>query len=274
MPALARYAMQSDELGHLVTPTCSVSANANYPVANIATLEPDDVFLSAANGSSGIRFVWDHGSAKVVKLFSLHHHNLPAGTVCRAERNATDSWGGPTISQNFTIGAHPVAGLPRPHGVDLTVDAGYEGVTGLRYSSLWIPALSQLVGIGSALWWGAKREDITNVLYPAIDTESYPKRTFSTAYGKQKQYSLGVRLRSHPAVFRLRDSAWTPFQSLFLSCQGGSNRFLWWRDTTGSDAMLAMFDDDSLARTITYANVNDTQLTIVEVACGVAIPTV
>jgi hypothetical protein len=270
----ARYARASDELGHLATVTCSVSANANYPVANVQTLEPDDVFLSAANGSAGVRFIWDHGSAKVVKVFSLHHHNLPAGTICRAERHSSNDFTSPTISQSFTIATHPVQGLPRPHGVDLTVDGGYEGVTGLRYSSLWIPILSQLVGVGSALWWGAKREDITNVLYPAVDTESYPKRTMSTAYGRQKQYTLGVRGRSHPAVFRLRDAAWAPFQSLFLSCQAGSNRFLWWRDTTGSDAMLAAFDDDTLARTITYANVNDITLTILEVACGVAIPTV
>jgi len=267
------YAKSSDEIGHAATLSSSVAMDPYYPVTNIQTFSPSAVGLTLAQIGSGWRLVWDHGSAKDVQAFSLHHHNIPAGTSgVKVQRNAANSWGGPTMDYTLPIATFPTIGLPLPEAVDLRAVAGYSA-GGFRYSSLFIPALSQLGGIGSALWWATLRSDIRHVRYPEREGEGYPSTPFPTAYGPEDGYKLGVRRRSMPGSFRQRDGSWAAFLALFRACKTVDNAFLWWSDATGSDGWLAGLSEDDLVREIPINGVYDFDATVYERTCGLAIPT-
>lgn len=266
----AIYAKSGDEVGHLATVSLSTgTADANYPVANVQSFDPGQPFLTSSTGTA-VDIDFDSGSPVDMKLASIHHYNMPAGTICHWYRGAVQ--GATTLDAPFTIGAYPNVGLPLPIGTDLTAATGYNGATGFRWTRLHIPLLAQKVGVGSALLWNAKRQDITNVRYPVGDNDSHPKRVFRTAFGGKRSYYFRVRLRTQPATFLLDATAFAAFLSLFRSCQDGSNEFLWWRDTTGSDAWLAAFPEDDLKHTIMPRY--DVTTTIEELGCGRALPTV
>lgn len=266
----AIYAKESDEIGHLATVTVSTAtADANYPVANVQTFDPSQPFLTSSSGTA-VNIDWDNASPIDAQLFSLHHHNIPAGTVITVTRGASQGAATETISH--TVLAHPNTGLPLPIGLDLTTATGYSAA-GYRWTRLHIPSLAQKVGIGSALLWSTKRADITNVKYPVSDGESHPKRVFRTATGTKKTYYLRVRNRTQPAVFQFSTEAeWTAFQALWRSCQDGNNAFLWWRDTTISDVWLAGFPSDDLDHALIPRHAVTTA--IEELGCGRALPTV
>lgn len=265
----AIYAKPTDEVGHLATVSLSTgTADTNYPVANVKTFDPAKAFLTSSSGT-GVDIDFDHGSPVDVQLASIHHHNAPAGTVCHMYRGAAQ--GATTLDAPFTIGAYPNTGLPLPIGLDMTAATGYNA-TGFRWTRLHIPSLAQKVGFGSVLLWSAKRQDIRNVLYPAKDGESQPKRVFPTAFGPKKTYYMRVRLRSQPAVFRFQNATeYAAFLALWRAC-GESNAFLWWRDPTGTDAQLCGFPEDDLLRAINPRH--DVTTAIEELACGLALPTV
>lgn len=265
----AIYARPTDEVGHLTTPVLTTgTADANYPVTNVKSFDPARPFLTSSSGT-GVDIDFDSGTPVDVKIATIHHHNLPVGTVCHWYRGAAQ--GATTLDAPFTIGAYPNTGLPLPIGVDLTAASGYNGSTGFRWARLHIPSLAQKIGIGSALLWSAKRQDIRNVLYPVSDGESQPKRVFPTAFGNKKTYYMRVRLRSQPAVFRFQNATeYASFLALWRAC-GESNAFLWWRDPTGSDAQLCGFPEDDLSHAINPRH--DVTTAIEELGCGLALPT-
>jgi len=265
----AFYARGTDEIGHSATLTLSgATANVRYPATNVQLLKPSTVFLTSTTGTV-VDLVFDHGSAVDLQLFSLHHHNLPAGTNVRIQRHATNSWGAPTMDGAVVIGTYPQVGLPSPVGVDLTAVTGYNGVTGFRYTRLHIPILAQLVGLGAVCLWAAKRVDLTNVRYPVSDEERQPESRWATAYGAQISYRFGIRLRAQPFTFRHRDAGWAAFLTLFRA----SGPFLWWRDPTGSDAMLCRFDSDTMKFQLPVNTVHDVSDVMRELGAGLAIPT-
>jgi hypothetical protein len=270
------HARPSDEIGQLALLTlASGIADPNYPVDNLTSLFPDDAFLTSSD-STAVDIIWDHGMATDVKLFSLHHHNIPAGTDVRIQRNATNSWGAPTMDVPVEIVAYPQTGLPFPVGVDLTAAAGYD-IGGFQHTRLHIPSLAQLVGLGSALLWNAKRTAWDPVLPPAVYGEQQAATTFRTSLGRLRGYFKGVRLRDYPFKTRQEDAGWAEFVALFRECSSVLP-FLWWRDPThDSDAQLVAFDKD----TIQYErpveggdyNVSEVAGQFNEMGNGVALPT-
>jgi len=267
VPAI--YARGTDEIGHLATVTLSgATANSRYPVTNVQLRKPSTVFLTSTTGTV-VDVLYDHGAAVDAQLFSLAHHNIPAGTNVRIQRNATNAWATPTMDGAVVIATYPQAGLPYPVGVDLTAVVGYNGATGLRWTRLHIPILSQKVGLGAASLWAAKRTDLTNVRYPVKDQERQPESRWPTAYGAQIRYPLGIRLRAQPFVFRHRDAGYDAFLTLFRA--GGP--FLWWRDPTGSDARLCLFDSDTMNFELPVNTVHDVSDIMRELGAGLAIPT-
>jgi hypothetical protein len=167
---------------------------------------------------------------------------------------------------------HPNTGLPLPIGVDFRANPAFGSY---RYSSFFVPPIGspgQLTGLGSALWWQTLRDDLENVGYPVLDGETHPTRVYRTAYGVKPSYVLGVRLRRHPSRFLFKTAtAYASFLALFRSCQEGTNAFLWWRDTSISDAMLVGFSESDLQRELNpRASVS---VLLEELAMGVAIPT-
>lgn len=266
----ALYALPTDEVGHLATVTLATGvADPNYPVTNVQTFDPSEPFLTSSSGTA-VDIDFDHGTALDVQYVSIHHSNIPAGELLHIYRGATQ--GATTFDLGFTTPSAPQIGLPLPIGQSLIDASGYNP-SGYRWTRLHIPSMAQLVGIGSVMLWGTVRQDLTNVRYPVADVERQPATPFRTSYGVKRTKSLNIRLRSTPASFRfLTDAEYASFLSLFRTCQGPVNAFLWVRNPTDPDAWLASFSEDSLSRSLPRNSVSDVTLTIEELACGKALP--
>lgn len=268
--ARSLYTLPTDEVGAAATVTLNTAtADANYPVTKVQTTNPADNFLTSSSATI-VNIDWDHGSAVDVQIASLHHHNIPAGTVCNWYRGATQ--GATTLTAPFTIGTYPNPGLPLPVGIDLTSASGYSGA-GFRWTRLNIPSLAQKVGVGSALLWNIKRQDLHNVTVPFQPTERQTSRTFPTAYEVKQSYRLGIRLRSMAATILTRALDYPIYLSLFRATQGDVQAFLYWLDVTTSDAWLARFGSDITNVSFTTYS-NPVQIVIEEKGCGLALPTV
>lgn len=270
------YTYPSDELGISATITLTTgTADSNYPVTNVATPSPAFSFLStipAPSSASGVDILWDHGTATDAKLFSLHHHNIPAGTDVRFQRNATNAWGGPTMDVPVSISPYPNTGLPDPFAVDLTVQTGYSA-GGFRYSRLHVPSLSQLVGVGSALIWSAKRQDLRALRFPIRPEEQHPTRKFRTSHGVYNKYRLGVRLRQAEGVIRNTNADFATWLSWFRATQGDYGSFLYWLDLSTTIGWIASFGDDTTDMEYSAYNVSPAHVVIEELSSGPALPT-
>jgi hypothetical protein len=270
------HARPSDEVGQLATVTLATgSEDPDNPLSNLTTMDPAAIFLTSSSGTA-VDVVWDSLIATDVKVFSLHHHNIPAGTNVRIQRNATNTWGAPTIDAAVPITTYPQTGLPFPVGVDLTEAAGYT-VSGFRYTRLHIPSLAQLVGLGSALLWGEKRTDWDPHLPPSRHAEQQPATMFKTALGRRRGYWKGVRLRTWPIAMRQEDPGWQAFITLFRECSC-VEPFLWWPDPThDSDARLVGLASDAILEERPIEDpsltIHDFDAVLEELGCGVAIPT-
>lgn len=274
------YARNSDEVGSAAMVTLATgTADADNPVTNVQAMDPAVPFLTSSTGTA-VDVVFDHFTAQDVQLFSLHHHNLPAGTEIRIQRNATNAWGAPTIDVPHVIGTYPQPGLPLPIGVDLTAEDGYDA-GGFRYSRLHVPSLAQIVGLAAVCWWAAKRTDWDPVLPPGHHGEEQAATTFRTTYGRRRGYRKGIRLRSWPFQMRHEETSWTAFKALFREVSSVLP-FLWWPDSThDSDARLVQFESDAFLEERPAEGVeagqsvaiHDLAGMLVEMAAGVALPT-
>lgn len=273
------HARPSDEVGHFAALTLASGVeDAENPLDNLPLFNPAAIFLTSSSGTA-VDLIWDHLVATDVKLFSLHHHNIPAGTNVRLQRHATNVWTAPTIDAAVVIGAYPQAGLPWPVGVDLTGEDGYDA-GGFRYTRLHIPSLAQLVGLGSALLWGAKRTDWDPYLPPSHHVEQQASNVFKTTLGVRLGYRKGVRLRSTPFAMRHQhdnDTGYLAFMTLFREC-ANVTPFLWWPDPThSSDARLVAFAEGTVTEDRPVEDehvvVHDISGTLEELSAGVAIPT-
>jgi hypothetical protein len=99
---------------------------------------------------AAIRIVGDYGSARRIDGMALPNSNIPAGTVMRAELNATNVWTAPTVSVNVTMGAHGLDGHVASPWADFTTASGYS-VGGFRYCSWYVPVTAYQPWLGELL---------------------------------------------------------------------------------------------------------------------------
>ena len=268
------YTYPSDEIGSAATITLTTgTADSNYPVTNVGTPSPAFPFLStipAPSSASAVDILWDHGSAVDAKIFSLHHHNIPAGTDVRFQRNAANVWVAPSMDVAVTISTFPNTGLPDPFAVDLTAQAGYGSY---RYSRLHVPSLSQLVGVGSALIWSAKRQDLRALRFPIRPQEQHTTRKFRTSHGVFNRYRLGVRLRQVEGVIRNTNADFSTWLAWFRAARGDFGSFLYWLDLTTSIGWIANFGEDTSDVEYSAYNVSPAHVVIEEMSSGPALPT-
>lgn len=264
------YALTTDEVGGAATITLPTgTADANYPVTNVGNKNPADIFLTSSTGTD-VDILWDHGGATDVQLFSLHHHNIPAGTDVRIQRNAADSWGAPSMDVAVVIGTFPITGIPPAVAIDMTAQAGYGSY---RYTRLHIPSLAQKIGVGSAMLWGTKRTGLA-ALFPARVTERIPTRKWGTAMGVYSRYNLGVRIRElRGRVANASAAEISAWLALWRAARGDANQFFYWLDPTGADGWLASFAEDAHDLEYQLTTLAFAEFSIEEVPYGLAIPT-
>lgn len=261
-----------DEVGGAATVSLSTgTADANYPVSNIKDTNPALAFLTSSSGTD-VDVLWDNGSATDVQVFSMHHHNIPAGTNVRIQRNAANSWGAPSMDVAVTIAAYPNPGLPLPVAIDLTLQAGYSGA-GFRYTRLHVPSIAQKVGVGSALLWNAKRQTVRGLRFPMRPIEQQPTRKWKTHTGVANKYRHGFRLRAIEGTIRTTNTDFASWLAWWRAAQGDYLAFLYWQDVTGSDGWLSAFGSDTTDLEYAAYNVSPATVQIEELSNGVALPT-
>jgi len=164
--ARLQYNHPADNLAALATLSLAgFTAQAAYPLANLVDLNPANPFK--ANEQTG-RVIIDHGTAKAIALVALIHHNLDAALSVKFQANATDSWGAPSFSQAFTIGAKDTDGYRPNTYLDLS-----GAPPTFRYHSLFVEGTNTLDVILGELWlgstirtivhnysWGFRRADV------------------------------------------------------------------------------------------------------------------
>lgn len=262
------YALWTDEIGHSATVTVSTAtADANYPITNVQNNDPANVFLTSSS-STVVDIDFDNASAVDCKLISLHHHNIPAGTVCPVWRGATQ--GATTLASSITIATYPNTGLPLPQFVDLT---GLGAYGNYRWTRVRVPSLAQKVGIGTIGLWNAKRQDVRNLMFPFDEPESHPHRVFPTGYGHKRRSPLGIRLRSKDGRIATTSEDYAQFMAWFRYWANTANPFLWILDPAVDDAWLADFTEDTIVPSLMSTNIRTVPVGIEERACGFAIPT-
>ena len=107
------------------------SADTDYPVGNLTELAYATLAAPAKlTGSSGA-FLLDWGSAQRIDYVILWH-NFDAALAVSVQMNATNTWGGPTVTTSLTIPAKRADGYTRKVGVDLRAVSGYSS-GGFRY---------------------------------------------------------------------------------------------------------------------------------------------
>lgn len=119
----------------------TISVDTNYGLASLYDGKMAKPAKFIDEPIVAVRIVGDAGVATRFDALSLPNHNLPAGTVCRAELNASNSWGAPTVSVDMTVGAAGLDGHRASPWADFTVASGYD-VAGFRYVSLYVPVTS------------------------------------------------------------------------------------------------------------------------------------
>jgi len=261
-------ALWSDEIGHLVTPTLSTAtADANYPITNIKDGDPANVFLTSTS-STIVNIDWDHGSAVDAKIVSLHHHNIPAGTLVKVYRGATQ--GATTMDGTITIATYANTGLPLPQWLDLTALPNYGN---FRWTRLQVPSIAQKVGIGEALIWNAKRQDVRSIQFPYRRWEQQGKRTFETGYRHKRKLRLGFRFRWLEGTILRTNADFATFLSWVRDFGNDTKGFLYILDPAVDDAPLCEFGSDVFEQNFEAFNNSPVNVVIEELACGPAIPT-
>lgn len=155
----ALFSYPSDDVSSVDTATLPVGTpDALFPLSNLFTDDLAQVFHTT---STSLRIVWDHGSAAVVALFALFHHNLDAGLDVRFQMHATDSWGAPSFSTAVTIPAADADGYTKSPFVDLSAtNPSY------RYRSLYVAGTNSVgVRLGRSFFSPTKRTMPHNVSY-------------------------------------------------------------------------------------------------------------
>jgi hypothetical protein len=136
-----------------------------------------------------------------------------------------------------------------------------------------VPSLAQKIGIGEALIWNAKRQDIRNLVFPFNRPEQHGKRVFETGFRHKRRVRLGFRFRWLDGSIHTTASDYATFVAWFRAWSDDTKPFLFILDPSVDDAMLAEFDADTFVPELN-ANSNTTiPVVIQELSCGYRIPT-
>lgn len=184
------YAYPSDDLSRSILATLSsgVQSSGYDP----SRLQNDDPSYPFKVDSTTFRLVWDFGSATTVKYVLLVHHNFQAGlTGVSFQMNATNAWGAPSFTQDFTIRTYQEDSFPVNEHLDLRpTNPSY------RYASLVVSNANVVnCAVGKCAILTTVRSLTRNLLVGGQDEESHPLVEHATDLGVSTIYSLGTRRR-------------------------------------------------------------------------------
>lgn len=190
MPGGAWIVRSSHNLAPSATPTWSVgTADSDFPIANLLTLEPD-VVAKANENTATLRLTW--GGAQSLAGLALFNVNFPGVSVALTN-NASMS------TQNVTA--------PSPED-NLQINLFFD-LTGVANTSAtqWEIAVAGAapVTIGTVVAFSAWTQLPVRIGDRGL-TERFPAIEHRTGYGKRLQYRIPVRTRVYELQpFRAQD---------------------------------------------------------------------
>lgn len=261
------YARASDNLAPAATLTQSVGGvQAAYPLSCLV----DGTFGKPAKWDNTTGdVIFDHGSDVEIDLVAFGPHNLTAGLGgVKLQRNATNSWGAPSLDTTITIPAYRADGTSTNAWKDLTVVAGYGAY---RYTRLYVSSANgAAIQIGEIWLVGTKRQLVRNYQWGFV-TDTFAKGLeHRTELGVVKTFGLGVSSRVLRVSLRGEESDRADLETWYLDARGRRDPVLIIPDDLVNDAWFCRVPA-VLSLTRQFTDVNDTELTFDEVVRGPAL---
>lgn len=257
------YTHNSDNLANVSLYSPSVTASnedADYPATNFGTDTPSKpAKLTTTSGS----WVWDLGSAKIVRFVSIVHHNLDVISV-KWQGNTDDVWTNPPFSQAFTIPAkHENNFRPAPF-LDLSGTA-----PSYKYWRLWIEGTNSApVAIGE-VWFSTNLRTLTpGIRWSHVEVEVAPVVEHKTLYRVKTVYDLNIEVRSLKAQTPATNTSLTALRSWYRDCRGPARPCVIVRDSSENEAMMMRWVDQEFSITREYADFYPIALEWEEVSRG------
>lgn len=218
----------------------SATEDTEYPAANIADLSFKNLANPAKVNETGGGWIGDFGSAHRVDFVVLWH-NLVAGTACKFQMNASNSWGGPTVDASFVIPAKRANGYTRKVYIDLRSVPGYS-TGGFRYCRL-ITSTPNDEAVGAKMLMFETVREMTRNYKWSFRVEEYATNIdMSTDALIPWTYDLTAAPRLFVADVLPTDDDAERWREWFLSCGGRSKFTVFIPDPTENDAFLARFN--------------------------------
>ncbi len=174
--------------------TLSVSsgtADAEFPVANLGNLNPaNPAKFTTTTG----RWVIDLGSALEIDLVWIGPNNLDSGLAgVKIEANATDSWGGPSLSQTITIPTFDTDRFSINPFLDLT---GVSPRSFRFWSLVFTSANSFPLAVGEWVLSTTIRQFSKNIDMGLVIDEDHPMIEHRTDLGVTAVFRYGTKWRT------------------------------------------------------------------------------
>lgn len=272
------YFRPSDNVAPNATPTVETgTADASYPVANLTLLSYAKIAAPSKLAEMTGAWLLDFGSAQRVDYVVLWH-NFDAGITVSVQMNATNSWGGPTVTTSPTIPAKRANGYTQKIGVDLRSVSGYT-TSGLRYLRVIATGNSVPVGL-KVMAFSTVRQLASDFQWGVEDDDDQIGITMKTDAGVPWAYDMA----SAPRVIRgsalLSDADAAAVREWHRACAGFVYPTVIVPEPTGTDAWLVRFSPggfsieaptlgvSKVSHQRGYADANQTQLAFEEITAG------
>jgi hypothetical protein len=264
------YTRPSDSL--LASATLSVNTGTEdsaYPKANITNGEPQQpARLTTTAGS----WVADLGSARLVDVAAIFHHNLTTGlSGVKLQGHTANSWGAPDVDLTITIPALNADGFPPNPWVDLKTLVPTDANRTKRYWRLLVPTNASVVSIGEWLL-GTTRRTLTGILSEKVISNIMyrPSKIHMTDALVRKRYDIGTTVRKLHVDILSTSAEIVLMREWFRDAQGAVKPFLIVPKSDENEAWFVTFVEQDRAFDELFADFNTTSLEFSELSRGLA----
>jgi hypothetical protein len=237
MPEPFYYFHPADNVAPNATVTTPTGTDdASYPVTNTTLLTYAKIAAPSKITETTGNWLFDFGSAQRVDYVVLWH-NFDAALAVAVQMNATDSWGGPTVTTSPTIPAKRADGYTRKVGVDLRSVSGYS-TGGFRYMRVNVSGTNSVALGLKVMAFSRVRQLSKGFLLGREDHEHQIAVDMMTDAGVPWAYDLTSAPRSLRGSAILSDADAESVREWFRACAGRVTPTVVVPDTDSTDAWL------------------------------------
>jgi hypothetical protein len=185
----------------------------------------------------------DHGSAVTLQLLAVIHSNLRSNASCTIQRNATNSWGAPSLSYTLTLTDADADGLRPNPWADRRNDAAY------RWTKIIMTGNAVSVIIGQLLLSQTLRQLKHNITVSPDFTPTFKTIVNATNAGVKLKTQKGVRVKMLTGQSGVQLISSLPDLLVwFYASAGQLSNSLLIPDPTVNDAWYAEWANDAVAK--------------------------